>query len=629
MHLIHRAQDAMRRHPLLPLVFLAATGVILYAVNLNSYFLQDDFYFIHFLRFNTPQILDGQSTFAWFIQLWSGEDPQMSGAVFFRPLVQMFFLADYLVWGLEPFGYHLTNLVLHVLTTCQVYFLVQLLTRRRLTALLAGLFFVVAPGPLEAVIWISGRTDLVCALFYLTGVVFFVLYRQQSRRLFGLLGLVSFALALGAKEMAVTLPLVLALYEALFVSALRRERVRAHLPYWAILFGYLGLRLALFGEIGGFRGAQLQDPFVLVIFYTRYLILPWSVDTPDVVVLVTTGALIVLLWLARASRSAWFGFLWMPITLLPVYASWPMSRYAYLPAVGTSLFIAVVLTRESQVRWVRVLQATAGALALVSLCSVNVLTNQSWARASQISAILPNETRKLHPSFPPAARLLYTGIPPPSSSGGSHSEFLNASLQIAYNDPTLTAIPLAKFPILAGGLENTYFIEYKRGHLIERTDLAEQLAERRDRRTLPSVLSGWEFRQDAEGWESWNQVADLRVENGNLSFRTDGDDPFIGSPPIAVPSMNLGPIEIRMRVTSDHPNVEGAIFWITSSDGEFLPDKQKTFEVRADGKFHKYTVNPDTDGNLFAGDNIIQLRLDPTDAPALVDIDYIRIKGYP
>lgn len=629
MKLSQRAQAVIQRSPWLPLALLAAAGMILSAVNLNAYFLQDDFYFIRYLHFNTPQIIDGQRAFAWFIELWSGENPQASGAVFFRPLVQLAFLTDYLVWGLNPFGYHFTNLVLHVLTTFQVYILALLLNHRRLTALLAGLFFVAAPGPIEAVSWISGRTDLICSLFYLGALVSYILYRQPSRRIFGLLGPISFALALGAKEMAVTLPLVLALYELLFARATWQARVRAQLPYWGILVGYLILRLMLFGKIGGFREAQLQDPLVLVIYYTRYLILPWPIDTPDIVVGLTTAMLVVLLWFARASRAAWFGFLWILVTLLPVLVSWPMSRYAYLPAVGASIFMAVVLTLESHERWVRVLQTAGAAVLLVLFCTINISTNQSWARAGQISALFPNETRTLHPSLPPEALLLYSGLPPPSAVGGSHAEYLKSSLQIAYNDPSLDIIPLERFPILSEGLENTLFFEYKRGQLVERTDLAAQLAQRRARGAPSNVLASWEFGENAEGWEAWNQVADMQVEKEQLGFRTEGEDPFLGSPPIAVPSMNLGPIEIRMRVTSDKPNVGGAIFWITSSDGEFLPDKQTTFEVRADGKFHKYEVNLDKGGNLFVDDNIIQLRLDPTDRPARVDLDYIRIKGYP
>lgn len=621
--------QVIRRSRFLPLALLATIGVLLYAVNLDAYFLQDDFYFIRYLHFNLPQILDGRQAYAWFIQLWGGQDPQTGGAVFFRPLVQFVFLGDYLVWGLDPFGYHLTNLVLHLLTTFQVYFLVKLLTQRRLTALMAGLFFVAAPGPGEAVNWISARTDLLCSFFYLTSVVFFILYRQRSRLIFGLLGLVSFALALGAKEMAATLPLVLVLYQALFERAPLRERARANLPYWVILLAYLVMRLTLFGQIGGFRDAQLQDPFVLFIYYTRYLVLPWPIDTPDVLVILTAVALLALLWFARRSRPAWFGFLWMPLTLVPVFTAWPMSRYAYLPMVGAALLIAVLVTLESRVRWVRVLQASAAVALLVLFCGISFSTNQGWARAGQISGVFPNETRRLHSTFPPGSRLLYAGIPAPSAIGGSYAEHLAGSLQIAYNDPTLQVIPIAKFPILAQGLENTFFFEYNRGQLVERADLIAQMAERTARPTPTDVVTGWDFRQDAEGWEPWNQVVEMRVENENLLFQTEGDDPFLGSPPISVPTMNLGPVELRMRVTADSPQVEGAVFWITSSDGEFLPDKQKTFEVNADGEFHTYRVNLDTGGNLFVGDNIIQLRLDPTDRPALVELDYIRITGYP
>lgn len=610
---------------MIPLGVLFALA--LFSITLNSYFLQDDFYFIHHLYFHSAEILGGPDLYGWFIGLWSGANPDSSGAVFFRPLVQLFFLGDFIVWGLTPFGYHLTNLALHLVTSCQVYLFAFLLTRRRMSALLAGALFLFAPGPLEAVIWISGRTDLLCALFYLSALVFFVLYRRRARVRLLVISVLAFLLALAAKEMAITLPLVLLLYDLLLGRGDWRVRWRAHLTFWLALLGYLALRFALFGAISGYRDARLQDPFALLILYARYLLLPLPIDVGDIGAAIAIVAMLALVWFGRRSRVVWFGFIWMPITLAPVFFSWPMSRYAYVPAVGICLLLGEVLGRAARTRLPAVLAVASAALILSVFVLTTMIVNQEWARSGAVSEAFPSQTRVLYPTLPVGARLLYVGVPRETGSGGSVSLFLRESLQIAYSDTTLLAQSVAKFPILQNDLARTFFLEYKRGHIITRDDVAKLETQHAIRNTTPIDLQNWDFERGAQGWEAWNDIAELRAENGLLSFRAGGDDPNLGSPQFAISALNVTSVEIRMRVQSDRPSVEGALFWITSSDGEFLPDKQVSFSVRADGKFHTYQVNPDQGGNLFVGDNIVQLRLDPTDQPAQVQMDYVHVMG--
>ena len=158
-----------------------------------------------------------------------------------HPLTWISHAADYAVWGLNPFGHHLTNLLLHAVNTLLVMLLVTriLETAKKNTAsnkaanflnegsiLLAGavtsLLFGLHPLHVESVAWVAERKDLLCALFFLLGIMSYLKYvndpdnetppgiivpRFFDRRY--LIALGYFLLALLSKPMAVSLPFVL------------------------------------------------------------------------------------------------------------------------------------------------------------------------------------------------------------------------------------------------------------------------------------------------------------------------------------------------------------------------------------------------------------------------------------
>ena len=121
----------------------------------------------------------------------------------FRPTRQWVFWADYFMWHLEPFGYHVTNLLLYLATSFSVVLLAWHLTRRRSAAILAGLLFVVMPVHTPPVAEISSRGHVMAGLFVCLCVLFYALPR---RRLYTVLAWVMAILAMGSKETALVLP---------------------------------------------------------------------------------------------------------------------------------------------------------------------------------------------------------------------------------------------------------------------------------------------------------------------------------------------------------------------------------------------------------------------------------------
>jgi tetratricopeptide (TPR) repeat protein len=158
-----------------------------------------------------------------------------------HPLTWISHAADYAIWGLNPLGHHLTNIVLHAVNTVIVVLLIirllEVFTARTvqsggspflnertipIAAGVTGLLFGLHPIHVESVAWVAERKDLLCALFFLISITLYVRHvsstnnesdkKNRVSRFFSkslLLSLGFFILALLSKPMAVTLPVVL------------------------------------------------------------------------------------------------------------------------------------------------------------------------------------------------------------------------------------------------------------------------------------------------------------------------------------------------------------------------------------------------------------------------------------
>ncbi|MER3447348.1 MAG: hypothetical protein C4291_11120 [Candidatus Dadabacteria bacterium] len=104
---------------------------------------------------------------------------------YYRPMVPISMIADWSIWGLSPFGFHLSNIIFHSITTVVFYFLVLLILgefnveRKEIMAFLSSLLFAIYPMHVESVSWVAGRTDVLCGLFFFLAFAFHVLsYRK-------------------------------------------------------------------------------------------------------------------------------------------------------------------------------------------------------------------------------------------------------------------------------------------------------------------------------------------------------------------------------------------------------------------------------------------------------------------
>ena len=146
----------------------------------------------------------------------------------YHPITWLTLGLDYELWGMDPQGYHLSNLIYHIATAILFYFfLLALLPQlkpgtinpRQLypAAALGALFFAIHPLRVESVAWITERRDVVCGVFLVATVLCYLRWQQWRQRKWYWLALLCFLLSLLSKVWGVTLPVVLLLID--FYSA--------------------------------------------------------------------------------------------------------------------------------------------------------------------------------------------------------------------------------------------------------------------------------------------------------------------------------------------------------------------------------------------------------------------------
>lgn len=199
----------------IPLFFVFCSiliaGLIAYSTSFNNEFLFDDNSHVVENRAirsfaNIPLAFSRHLTY------FGGD----SEGYFFRPIETVTFMVDYFLWGLDPFGYHLTNALLHIVVALLVYSLTRLITHNPLMSFIISILYLVHPVHTEAVAYVSGRADSISSIFLLSMLMLQRNCWTSNRRLkpvFYLSTLLCYAAGLLTKEVAVVFPLLLVLFE--------------------------------------------------------------------------------------------------------------------------------------------------------------------------------------------------------------------------------------------------------------------------------------------------------------------------------------------------------------------------------------------------------------------------------
>jgi protein O-mannosyl-transferase len=287
--------------------------------------------------------------------------------------------ADYKIWGLKPFGFHLTNLLLNTLASISVYFLVNIMLRKKVLAFLTAVLFAVHPIHTEAVSIVSHRQEILVMLFMLLGLIFYIKQKSAKSHWPLALSVIFFGISLSAKEVAFVFPILLILYDLYFDKY--KIKLKNYLPYLVLL----GLFLVIFSlpsprwnfKISGYdavsfghalSGNRTYASILLTQLkgfaqYVKLLVFPYRLNIdyyfPMYNSIFQDGLLIcfllffLLVFLAvitfRRYRIISFGLAWFLISLLPVLNILPKTyfvaeRYLYIPSMGFCLILGWLLS---------------------------------------------------------------------------------------------------------------------------------------------------------------------------------------------------------------------------------------------------------------------------------------------
>jgi tetratricopeptide (TPR) repeat protein len=347
---------------------------------------------------------------------------------YYRPLMTLGYLLCYQFLGPLAYGFHLANVVWNAGVVCLVFLVTERIFRDRTLSFVAAVIFALHPIHSESVDWIAAVTDLQLTLFYLLTFWFFLQVakpghhhpsvpssvRRRSRGGVAEVGMVlSFALALLAKEPAATLPFLATFYEHFLredrAQTSARQKLSRYSTLWLVEVAYLLLRFRVFGGLAPVlqlsqisRREAFFSSFALVAQYVWKLLWPVnlcgfysfhkSVALSDPRVIAGFFVLGLLLGMFayswRRERLVSFGLLWFFLNLAPVLnARWLganvfTERYLYLPSLGFCWIAAwggrwlwIKLARPPAAR-----KFYAAALAIVAiLCLVRIVTrSRDW-----------------------------------------------------------------------------------------------------------------------------------------------------------------------------------------------------------------------------------------------------------
>ncbi len=389
----------------------------------------------------------------------------------YRPLTEVSLAVDFAIWGTNPFGYYLTNIILHIANSFLIFIgnrqLMDFLLVRKtssydiskgalyLVALSAAILFAAFPAHAEVVCWISDRNDSLGALFFLSSIVSYMHYLRCDRWHWRYLSLALCGLGLFTKESCATIPLVILTFDYAFAGregqdkTSKVERIKRSFSrtwtFFALFSVYFVCRWLALGEpYGGYIGSighqirksivtritspdhiwRLLHPLNVHIFGTNH-----ALDVTLRATYSTCAALLALggffLPCARDRvRAALFLFFIAFLIFAPALNTWYLNdglfgaRHAYLalfPAIlGFVLFVLPIskighFMNAPQI--FRALGASAFACTAIAYLFIAAGNSTAWWNAGENARLVKQGIENQVATLAPGMRLVVFNLP--------------------------------------------------------------------------------------------------------------------------------------------------------------------------------------------------------------------------
>jgi hypothetical protein len=345
-----------------------------YGWSLHAYFAADDFgligRFIEFPWSAWPSLFFRD----WSAGLWADNGNEL------RPLSALTFMIDGRLWGADSFGYHLTNICLHVVCSSVVLLIgLQVFERDWVKALGAALLFALHPTPSRAVVWVSGRVDLLSAAGFLLAFYAFIKYRNQPAARWLAVAWAGYAFGVFSKESSLLMPLVAIAWDVFRIPR-RPSPAALGAPYlgWAVVLGFylycrsFGVEPIVEARVGSIRASDVIGVLgQRAAVYAAAMFLPSSTlgqlepaVTPHLPLLTAAAvlaAIAVIGWIvhggADRERSGrvlvFYAVAWPLVTVAPLVITYLSVRHLYPATAGFALATIAALSyvRRPRVRF--------------------------------------------------------------------------------------------------------------------------------------------------------------------------------------------------------------------------------------------------------------------------------------
>jgi tetratricopeptide (TPR) repeat protein len=317
------------------------------------------------------------------------------------PLTWISHMLDFRMFGSDPWGHHLTSVLLHAANAVLIFLVLKRMTGALWRSLIVAALFALHPLRVESVAWISERKDVLSAFFGLLALWTYARYAEESKmqggrkKLFYGLTLLFFAFGLMSKTMLVTFPCILLLLD---YWPLERWRVKSKrsLALEKVPFFLLVVPVSIAAYFAQKAGGQFMLHFPMsfrletaLMGYARYLgkmfwpanisvLYPypnfWPVSQLLFAAALILGVSVLAFGLRRQRPYLLVGWLWYLGTLVPVIGMIPLgaqsmsNRYTYIPMIGIVLLTVWAVNDLSKQWRRRIVLVAAGVVLMMGVC---------------------------------------------------------------------------------------------------------------------------------------------------------------------------------------------------------------------------------------------------------------------
>lgn len=387
------------------LIIIIALSMMVYLNTLNNDFAYDDSHLVE----NNPAIRSWKN----FSEIARPSQ---------RPVRAITYMIDYSIWKLNPFGFHLTNIFLHAIAAALLFLFLNHFLDKNLSFLVT-LLFALHPIQTEAVAAIANRKEMLMSAFFLLA---FILYLKKSKHwIFFVLSYICYGFALLSKEVAVTLPVMVFVYDWYFKD---KRTLKKNIPLYALyVLPIIAGALIIFGtdrfpnffSVEHTRGLPYPRVFATSMkafpHYLKLLLFPFRLSAdhyfPPVEspfeILAIFAFIFFIIYIAsifvikKSSKLLSFGLLWILINWLPISNLVPSvyflaERYLYFPSIGFCLILGLGLM--NLIKYKKWVGLGASALILVIYAGTTINRNNDWKN----DFTLWSDAVKLQPGNPQA-----------------------------------------------------------------------------------------------------------------------------------------------------------------------------------------------------------------------------------